>query len=242
MSQTIQVQFTGICTHVLSGLGAKPRHRVLLVRADNGAYVLHKGVHRRIPPHVPKLRIKPNDIAEPYGELPGLEELDYGLWRMHGVGLELEGLTAEPCKTAYDPEVPRLRSASGALGQENTNITVHEQAACYFDVYDGQFTSRKLEHGAIITELTAKLSGTPKLRITRFWDRETSTITLVPGATIHIEHAGSAAGDTEYDFLLHYLIFNSIPDDVDVPDEQKLSLRRENRNDLSAGCSNSQYP
>ncbi len=238
MTDTIQVQFTGICTHVLTELGSRPRHRVVLVRADNGAHI--NG--RSIPPHVPKLRIDLKDIVEPYGELPGLEELDRGLWRMHGVGLELEGIAPERCTIDYETEVPRLRSPSGTLGPKINNVVMHEQAACYFDTYDGRFTSRKLKYGAIITELTVNIADAPKLRITRFWDRKTSTIALAPGATVHIEHAGSAVGDTEYDFLLHYLIFDSIPEDVEVPVEEKLNLPAKDRNDLSAGCSNSQYP
>jgi hypothetical protein len=238
MSDTIQVRFTGICTHLLRAVGEKTQYRVVLVRAEDETKINE----HIIPPHIPKLRIDPEDIVERDPELWGLEQLDEGLWRMHGVHLKLEGIAAEKFTKQFDPEVPHLRSPSNRLGNRKDDVVEHEQAACYFDIDGGRFTSEKPKR-AILARLTAKVAGSPKLHITRFGDHKTSTITLRPGATIHVEHTGSPTeGETEYDFLLHYLIFDFIPDDVYVPVEEKLNLPPRERNDLSAGCSNSQYP
>ncbi|MFL6247494.1 MAG: hypothetical protein ACJ74H_15810 [Thermoanaerobaculia bacterium] len=239
MSDTILVRFTGICTHLLREVGGETPYRVVLVRAEKET-LINKHL---IPPHIPRLRIDPKDIVEHDPELWGLEQLDDGLWRMHGVHLKLDGIAAEKFTRHFDPfDIPHLRSPSDRLGNRKDDVVEHEHAACYFDIDAGRLTSHKPKK-AVIAELTATVAGAPKLRITRFGDQKASTITLRPGATIDIEHTGSPTeGETEYDFLLHYLIFDFIPDDVYVPVEEKLNLPPRDRNDLSAGCSNSQYP
>jgi len=239
MSATITVRFTGICTHILSGLGTRAQHRIVLVRADHGANILGHA----IPPHIPTLYIEPGDIEGVKGTLDGLKPLGPGMWQLAGARLELEGLATEryaPHKS-YNEEVPHLESRGGKLDNVGHEVVVQERAAGYFDIYGGRFKATKTKHRAVSTTLTAKVSGKPRLKVTCFWNRETSSIALRPGATIHVQHTGTMRGDTAYDFLLHYLIFPSIPDDVEIPREKKLSLPK-NPNDISAGCSNSQYP
>ena len=68
---SLTVHFTGICTHV-PGTGGM--HRVVLVRADNGANINDAA----LPPHIPVLRIDPADIAGIDGSLDGLLQTHAG--------------------------------------------------------------------------------------------------------------------------------------------------------------------
>lgn len=239
MSKTITVQFSGICTHVLSGLGTHARHRIVFVRADHGANILGHA----IPPHFPTLHIEPGDIDSIKGNLDGLKLLGPGMWQLAGAGLQLKGVATERYNPhpSYKKDVPHLSSREGKLGEIGHDVVVQERAAGYFDVYSGRFKATKTKHLAVGSVLTARISRKPRLKVTCFWNRETSWIALRPGATVYLAHTGTMLGDSAYDFLLHYLIFPSIPDDVEIPKEKKSSLPK-NPNDISAGCSNSQYP
>lgn len=239
MSETITVEFTGICTHILGRLGPRPKHRIVFVRADHGA-----NIHgHAIPPHVPTIYIAPTDITGIEGSLDGLKFLGPGMWQLMGARLQLDGVADERYSphSSYDNDVPHLQSPGGKLENVCHEVTEEERAAGYFDIYGGSLKATKTKHDAVSTELTAKISGEPKLLVTCFWNKETSAIALRPGATIHVQHTGTMRGDTAYDFLLHYLIFPSIPDDVDIPKEPKVAYSN-NPNDISAGCSNSQFP
>ncbi|HVR38358.1 MAG TPA: hypothetical protein VMU84_04630 [Thermoanaerobaculia bacterium] len=243
MNNTITVRFTGICTHILSGLGGLPLHRTVLVRADQVTPIHDKN----IPPHIPQLRIDENFIDGPDRTLEGLTQIGPGLWQFAGAQLELEGMASEHYSDETGDLVPRLASRGGQLEPVNSDVVVHEQAAGYFDVYGGVMTATKLPRGAVITELTATIDGTPKLKATSFGNHAESRIMLKPGAVINVEHTGKLLGDSPYDFLLHYLIFPTIPNDVEIPDEEveekkKRKAEAEDENNISAGCSNSQYP
>jgi hypothetical protein len=243
----ITVRFTGICTHVLSGLGsAQSRHRTVLVRAEKDTAIWDK----KIPPHIPRLRIDKDDIVPGgiEGPLDGLTllEPEVWVWQFAGAALALEGLASQPYESDVDI-VPHLRSRGGKLDPVNDDVVVHEQAAGYFDIDRGVMTAKTMLTGAVITELTAKIGATPKLKVTSFGSHVSSWITLRPGAVIHIEHTGTVAGDSPYDFLLHYLIFPRIPDDVEIPEHEveekkKLKAMAKDDNNISAGCSNSVYP
>src|ERR1700759_3631992 len=110
---SVTVHFTGICTHI-SRLGtdaAPTSHQVVLVRADNGAFINGK----KIPPHIAKLVIDPADIIGIDGYPHGLEPTgEAGAWRLRGVQLAVEGVqkTQQPPFQFDDSYqlIPRLTS------------------------------------------------------------------------------------------------------------------------------------
>lgn len=247
MSDTITVRFTGICTHVLTSLGATARYRTVLVRAGEV-----KEIHGKlIPPHIPTLRIDKSSIVRGgiEGPLDGLIPVapEGWVWQFAGAALQLEGMAHEPYSPPDDASIPHLNSPGGKLDPVDMDVIVGEQAAGYFDIGGGVMTATKLPEGAVITELTSRIAGTPRLKVTSFGSHVPSWITLRPGAVIDIEHTGTMAEDSPFDFLLHYLIFPSVPDDADYPKEEveekmrRKALARDDNN-ISAGCSNSAYP
>jgi hypothetical protein len=239
MNESISVKFTGICTHLLWGLGTVPSRRIVLVRADHGANILGKA----IPPHIPKLRINSKHLNGDYKHIDGLKYLRKGVWQLVGAGLQLKGVADERLTpdTSYERTVPHLQSPANKIDAVDHEVVVHERAAAYFDIRGGKIKALKSKFDAVSTKLTVEISGIPELEVTCFWNRKTTSILLHPNATVNIEHTGTMLGDTAYDFLLHYLIFPGIPEDAVYPDETK-KLARGNSNDISAGCSNSQYP
>lgn len=232
---SITVRFTGICTHVTPpGLG---KHRVTLVDAHNGAFIQDK----KIPPHVAKLTIKPEYITGTRGDLDGLEAEGESVWRLRGVFLELQGTTGEPFHTDEACDIPRL-SAPDPEVSVSSEVTLGEQAACYFDFERGLMSSGKTPHRAIMSVIQVEPGPEPALYVRCFWNRKESWIQLAPNAVIDVEHVGTQHGDTDDDFLLHYRVFEAVPTDPFVPHETEKRSMNKNPNDISIGCSNSQYP
>ena len=241
---SITVKFTGICTHVnRPGQGGSS---VVLVYAENGAYINEK----KIPPHVPTLHIRSEDIVRTEGNMRddghphGLEPTDKeGVWRLCGVRLKLEG-TVGPLFRQELADIPKLSSEedSALIQAVSFEVTAKEQASCYFDIEQhGRMTSDRTEHGAIYAILNVDTTETPALRVTCFWNREWALIHLRPGATIDVMHVGKYYGEeSDDDYLLHYRILTDIPSDAGVPEPKKTSNRLPGN--ISIGCSNSQYP
>jgi hypothetical protein len=242
---SLTVRFTGICTHLRNlGLGenAPSSHRVVLVRADQGAFIQNDAFPdgAKIPPHIPKLKIDPADIVSIDGYPYGLEPTGQaGVWRLCGVHLTLEGTTEEFWRDTTCTDIPRLETAATAPGI-SSEVVAQGQAACYFDIHNGKLSSYKTAHDARFA-LLETASDAPGLRVKSFWNQESCLIRLRPGATIEIEHTGYQQGDSHQDFLLHYRVFSDVPSDAIIPPEPK-SERNKIPGDISIGCSNSQYP
>jgi hypothetical protein len=234
---TIKVQFIGICTHHHE-LGPSPQHRVVLVRADNGAYLNGNC----IAPHIPKLRIDPKHVDRIEGFPYGLEPMgEAGLWRIRGVLFELEGAVGS--SVVRDPsfsDVPRLQTDS-ARPNASHEVIHREEAACYFDLTAGTIKTIDTGHDAIATEVTVETDADPALRVTCFWNRAVSRFRLKQDAVVTIEHTGYQLGDLDADFLLHFRILETVPADAKIPPEKK-TQRNKVPGDISIGCSNSQYP
>jgi hypothetical protein len=233
---TITVQFTGICTHV----SMFPGDRVVLVRADNGAFINDKS----IPPHIARLRIDPANIVRIEGYPYGLESTPQeGVWHLRGVAWKLEGVAADGfTRDASCGKVPRLSDLTSEL--PGLLPGVHEQVSAYFDIHSGHLSSTTIQQGAIISALEARTTTTeePALRVTCLWNRKSSRIVLQKGTIVHLEHVGLDQDDAEYDFLLHYLIFGAVPNNAGVPKSDKLLRAERIPGNISVGCSNSQYP
>jgi hypothetical protein len=221
---TVTVQFVGICTHLNALFGEQKTHRVVLVRADNGAFLNRA----RIPPHVPKLRIDPKGITFIDGYPYGLESTGAaGTWLIRGVFFSLEGTKDQTVTRVEKFGRSTLRSRSKPVDD------VERVAACYFDFTGGTLTSHK-PGAAFEAVMTVKTTPKPVLVVQCFWNREVARIGLRPGATITIEHTGFQRGDSDKDFLLHYLVFPSVPKDAPIPPEDKSAL--ELPGDISIGC------
>jgi hypothetical protein len=237
---TITVRFTGICTHVrFLGEGQNALHRVVLTRADHGAFL--NGA--RIPPHIATLRIDPADIAGIDGYPYGLETLGpVGAWRLCGVTLSLEGGTGTFTRDPNFDLVPRLETESKVKPELSSEVTEHGQAACYFDLSSGHLSAvEPAQKGdAINAVLQVETTETPGLRVTCFWNGESSLIRLRPDALIDVEHTGYPHSESDQDFLLHYRVLVSVPEDAKVPPESKSTANP--HGDIRVGCSNSQYP
>src|SRR5258708_21622201 len=95
--------------------------------------------------------------------------------------------------------------------------------------------------GAWEAEAIVETNETPALRLTCFWNRSVSRIRLQPGATVVLEHTGYLHAESDNDYLLHYRVLERVPNDAKVPPTKTHSLT-ENLGDISAACSNSQYP
>jgi hypothetical protein len=241
-ANTTTVKFTGICTHVTRPVSeiSPVTYRVVLVHAEDGAYINGK----KIPPHIPMLKLDPADIVSIEGYPYGLEPmLHAGVWRLCGVQLTLEGVTdhARQPDPAYNSEVPRLTKLTPDAPSLSEDVVSGGQAACYFDIGYGRLSAETIEQGAIAAVLKVDTTSEPALRVFCFWNRESSLIRLRPGATIHIEHTGGQIGDSDYDFLLHYRVLKSVPGDAKVP-AGKEKPRGSHPSDIGGGCSNSAYP
>jgi len=234
------VDFTGICTHMPPAGGNV--HRVVLVRADNGAYINE----HPLPPHIPLLKIPLEQIASIEGKLDGLEPVKGkdGVWRLCGVQLTLSGTNDQPLTpdSSFISKIPHLSMDGEDVPLMSTEVVMKEQAACYFDLVEGRLTSRETEHGAIMAKLTVATGAAPKLNVKCFWNRTTSTITLNPGAAIEISHVGTQDGESEQDFLFHYRVFDWVHAKAYVPPEAHKHAMNKAPGNISIGCSNSQYP
>jgi|ERR1051325_507808 hypothetical protein len=235
---SVQVRFTGICTHLDNVNG---KHRVILVHAEHGAYIREK----TIPPHIPKLHIKPEYVVKIDGDLEGLKPTENeNEWQLCGVALTFENSQGQSVeKESKYTDIPKLSQYTAKAPGLSAEVTVKGQAACYFDLESGRMTSDTTPHGAVYGIWNDDGNGLPVLRVTPFWNRESTTlIHLRPGAEVDIMHTGKQLVDSPYDFLLHYCILNYVPDDAKVPEENKKRTMKKNPGDISMGCSNSGYP
>ena len=234
---SITVDFTGICTHMLAMGGF---HRVVLVRADNGANLNE----HPLPPHIPLLKIPLDQIAGFDGGLDGLEPVRNGVWRLCGVQLTLDGVT-EQTLTRLDSfaDIPHLKTKDETpVPPTSEEVVMKEQAACYFDLSAGKLSSTKTQYGAIMSRLEVESGDEPALQVKCFWNQKTSTIRLRPGAAFEISHIGTQDGESEKDFLYHYRVFETVHPNAYVPPEPHKRAMSKAPGNISIGCSNSQYP
>ena len=231
----ITIRFVGICTHITARNDNS--HRVVLVRADNGANFYGAA----IPPHIPKLRIDPADILGIDGYPHGLEPLGPdGQWLIRGVSFTVAGATGDPiARHESFNGIPPLKSSSRP-GPSSAVIDA-EQAACYFDLEKGMIHAYQAPTDAWETEAIVETNGEPALRLTCFWNRSVSHIRLRKGATVVVEHTGYLHSESDNDYLLHYRVLERVPEDAEMPPRKKRPATGI-PGDISAACSNSQYP
>jgi len=234
----ITIRFAGICTHITAR--NDDTHRVVLVRADNGAYLLDRA---SIPPHIPKLIIAPDDVLGIDGYPHGLEPMGpAGQWRIQGVAFAVEGAKGDPVRRelTFD-KVPPLDSASRP--GPSSEVIDGGQAACYFDLHKGVIHGIERDSGAVEAKAIVETDDddVPALRVTCFWNRQVSRIRLKRGATVTIQHIGFPYQESDNDYLLHYRVLETVPQDAKVPHKKERSVNHA-PGDISAACSNSQYP
>ena len=226
MAATIKIYFVGVCTHVRQPESTGVPHRVILIDAWEGRYI-----RGRIAPHEAKLRFNETD--------PPLD--------LHGVhlALDVEGPGPE-YKPAYRTCLQRVKDYAPDLPALSEDVVkTGAGVAAFFDVAVGTF-SAGVDHEASVAVLEVVTENAPKLKITPFGG-PTEERQLQDGDLLQIENIGAKAHDDKpHDFLLHYLIAQSIPGDATWPTHGKVLCGPlpppYPHNTVGPGCSNSDYP
>ncbi|MGA8809962.1 MAG: hypothetical protein WB973_18980, partial [Thermoanaerobaculia bacterium] len=128
--------------------------------------------------------------------------------------------------------------------------------AAFFDIPQGELHGyrRNDENGACMIVLTAQTAGDPILAITPFGATESTSITLRSGASVlvtNLPDPDAGGSDRDEDFLLYFLLTETIPTDPGYPKKDEAFSCCPVRSDLEdggielyvgPGCSNSVYP
>ena len=244
----ITVKFSGICTHIRDAIfddavspATMPPHRVVLVHGESGAYF--EAQQQSVPPHMPLLRIDPRSLLQPLPYIPGLQLQIPGAWLLQGVRLRVaNAVSDQPLRydSTWDEIMPSLTFYAGMSNPPLTldaEVVTGEIAACYFDVDCGDFTTKYIDANdyAAKAVLTVQTDGPPQLEITRFFDQRRTLLPLPDDIAIVVENVGETK-DTDWDFLLHYLVAQTIPPTATPPPVRDVP------SGIGAGCSNSSYP
>lgn len=234
------VYFVGICTHLREYTSREIEHRVVLVNARDGKEINEK----KIVGHEASLR---------YLDAGGTHQRE----RLEGVRISIRNASTAgviytdsffsciPRVTAYAPGIKSL-APEVAKGHDPNLV------AAYFDVAAGRFIGGADPHGAAVAVMNVSTDGDPILVIENFpghaGGKATREIVLPADAHIQIENVGPgrAQGDGPHDFLLNFLIAQSIPQDATWPTTRagcKLDVTLPfPSNTVDPGCSNSNYP
>jgi hypothetical protein len=204
MSETITVQFFGICTHlnpaVLREHDVQGR-RVLLVNASSQAHIDEYPVLRDngVGPHVARLQIAESDLVEPppldVGWMPFVGKKDgFLLWDLEGVRMRVVDAIETPDAVQEPPCIPQLAQFAGGPGVVLPDLGPAaweerpELAACWFDFPLSPLEGRSWKD-ATAGVVTVRLPGPqapPVLEITAFQNRGRVLIPVRAGAHISL--------------------------------------------------------
>ncbi len=217
----ITVYFVGICTFMQDVEGRAPgfSRRVVLVNA-RVPQVINETT---IPPHIPTLRIAAGDL-----EVSGVSPTTTGScvleWELHGCKIDIANAIGNLTHDeSFECCVPHLTALTPDLGGPSPAVVLGaeaEQASCYFDVTAGELSAGLVAEGASVSVLKVRTAGdSPVLRVQRFRTEDPQEFRLRSGSQIAIMNVGreGIAGDDTTDFLLHYNVAESIPDNAAVP-------------------------
>lgn len=190
MGNQVVIKFLGLCTHVHKNdfpeLSA--RHRVILL--SNPAMEIDCHV---IQPHQPVLTFLDR---EPVIDLPCVESLGQGAFRLNGVRLRItNGIETLKLSSTFE-RVPHLTPSAGLLPPANPDVILFgaRPAAAYFDVDHGTFYAcTSTPHGAVGTSLVIDTGPEmPKLELSCFG---TQIVELGPEPTLHITNVAANGHD-----------------------------------------------
>lgn len=249
----ISVYFVGICTFMQDVEGQLPgvRRRVVLVNAREPQVINGNS----IPPHIPTLRIAAGDLQ--LGGVPATTENGSVLeWQLHGCRIEIADAVGDLQRDeTFECCVPHLKvltpDASG-ISRAVVLAARPEEASCYFDMTAGQLSAGLAGEGAAVSVLKVQTAGdSPTLRVRQFGAAEAQEFHLRSGAEIALVNVGveGMAGDDPNDFLLHYKVLETIPENAAVPTQPATccstvlqSYILPPRLGVGPACSNSNFP
>lgn len=249
---SVTIHFEGICTQVKLPVNiGSTLHRVVLVHAESGATINNN----RIPPHDAFLEVDQLDLLEPpFGGVSSLVQQGDGNWQVRGTRISVANAVAGG--VTYDPSsfnVPSLTTLTPDFGPLSSSVVFGSAAACHFDVSSGTFTASQTPGLAFFTTLVVQTKDDyVVLDVEDMTGPGTGQIRLRSGATIVMTNIGVKTGESDEDFLLHYLTAEHLPADAKVPDITGLvpgssaplpaSDVVQSFEALGPGCSNSNFP
>jgi hypothetical protein len=237
---SLTVYFVGICTHLREYTSRETEHRVVLINARGGKEINKK----TIVGHEASLRYLDLKLTPQHEPLHGVR-ITVKNATTTNLAYDNSFFTCIPRVTAYAPGIMSL-SLDVAKGHDPNLV------AAYFDVTAGRFIAGYDSNDASVAVLNVPTDGPPILTIENFPTHpdgpSTKEIHLPPDAHIQLENVGPgrAQGDAPHDFLLNFLIAQTIPPDATWPTTRancklQFSLPFES-NTVDPGCSNSNYP
>lgn len=248
---SVTIHFEGICTQVKLPVNiGSTLHRVVLVHAESGATINNKS----IPAHDAFLELDQLDLLDP--PLVGVSSLvpqPDGSWQALGARISVANAVAGG--VTYDPSsfnVPSLTTLTPDFGPLSSSVVFGSAAACHFDVSSGTFTASQTPGLAFFTTLVVQTTGDfVALDVEDMLGPGTGQIRLRSGATVVLTNIGVKIGDSDDDFLLHYLTAEHLPADAQVPSIPEPApgssapvptSRKADVEALGPGCSNSNFP
>lgn len=271
MSDTIRVQFFGICTHMepgsLASVGVPVDfgHRVVLVNASNQERIDSFPELRDmfVKPHVAALQILRKDvIGDPQGNesfpLLTTNPTDkYVIWALRGVVMTVRDAVPVPNAKESGICIPHLSHFVPHHELPEPGPSAYdrkaEDAACYFDFPASTFYGRILQEGggAAIGIVDVHVDGQAVIDVESFDRKRKVAISVQPNAQISLSNIPALSeADHDADFLLHYMLCKTFPHDARFPLAAPLLCQTfdtdnvpQNFNQLTGpGCSNSSYP
>lgn len=249
----ITVYFVGICTFMqdVEGSASGLRRRVVLVNAR----IPQKINDTAIPPHIPTLRIAAGDL-EVNGVTPTTSGSCVLEWELHGSKIEIANAVGNlEHDESFECCIPHLKALTPDLGEPSPSVVLgaeSEEASCYFDLTAGQLSAGLISEGAAVSVLQVRTAGDPVLRVQRFRTEQAQEFHLRSGTHIAIMNVGreGIAGDDATDFLLHYNVAESIPENAAVPTTPATCCKPlvpsyivpSGQLGVGPGCSNASFP
>ncbi|HET8774690.1 MAG TPA: hypothetical protein VFP80_12890 [Thermoanaerobaculia bacterium] len=225
----IKVCFVGVCTHI----SVEGEHRVLLVDARKGDNIRGYSI----------------DAHRPLLRCPSMPE---GL-TLDGMHITIEGAgPALPDDDTFESCVEHVSEyTTGALWIDDTVLRPagSPKLAASF-ACGGRYSGGVYNDAAVAVLEVDTEDRDAVLKITPFTGGAVLKLSLSDGEEVQIENLGSKdAKDRDFDFLLHYRIGTSIPEDAGWPEKRKVTLCKEIKiphpydpNTTGPGCANSTYP
>ena len=216
----ITIYFVGICTFMQD---VEERSRRSSPRRPGQRPAPQVINQTRIPPHIPTLRIAASDLE--VNGVPATTENGCVLqWELNGCKIEIVDAQGDlqhdetfecciPHLKALTPDADGISDAVVLAGEP-------EESSCYFDLTAGQLSAGLVANGAAVTVFKAQTAGdSPVLRIQQFRTDNVQEFRLRSGSQIAFMNTGleGPAGDDTTDFLLHYKVVETVPENAAIP-------------------------
>jgi len=227
----ITIYFVGICTHIRGRVDGVP-HRVLLVHEESDVVINGYTIHS----HKPSLLAPTKTLAE------APQRVIFAIANSIGGPPSYDD--------SYRCGIFKLQQVAGQLLELNGAIAIGRQlpASVYFDFQHGKFAAGVVPRTATGVRVTVVTEGDPVLSMTPMDGGGPHIERLPSGAMLFLRNdAVGPRTHQDADFLLHYRAFTNVPEGAIFPTRPPvchppLPAFPIPQVELSAGCSNSDYP